>query len=521
MINWLIQAICWTLIHSLWQGLLLTMVAGIVMLLTKKARAVVRYTLLIVLFFIFLAVCGYTFMYECNSAYTAGGTLMAGALPVTHVLQQYGMGDLPAAWMQYCSDHAMFIVTGWFMIFSFRCWQMGRALLYIRHISVTRFQDPGSYWSNKLNTLAQQLNIQKKVRLLESGVTRVPVVIGHLKPVIYMPLGLLANLPPDQVEAVLLHELAHIRRHDFLVNLLQNIAETIFFFNPGLLWVSTLLKQEREHCCDDMALHHTRKKKQFIEALISFREHAVYGARYATAFPGNRNQLLQRVTRIIQNRNNSLSAPEKIFFLFSFLLFAVLLVAAGHKPIPVSNTVASKVGSTYRHALPEKQTTTVQQIKQAITIAKKPVQKAWNGEHKPQQGPAGEDRALVSDQHQEAYLVPEPLPAMVYQQPASLPADVKAHEQAELDRQQADRDRAQAEQDRIQADKDRAQAELDRQQAEKDRQQAVKDRAQAEQDKKQAEIDRRQAEKDRQQAIKDREQSERDRIAYAQKKAAQ
>jgi beta-lactamase regulating signal transducer with metallopeptidase domain len=485
-----VQAICWTLIHSLWQGLLLTIVAGTVMLLTKKASAAVRYAILVMLLAIFLLTVGYTFIHEWNSAYHTAGPLMAGTLPVIHVLQDYGFGHLPAAWIQYCSDHAVFIVTSWFILFSFRCWQMGRALLYVRRIRGSRSNDPGSYWNNQVNRLAQQLNIRKKVLLLESGVTRIPVVIGHLKPVIYMPLGLLANLPPEQVEAVLLHELAHIRRHDFLINLLQNIAETVFFFNPGLLWISSLLKQEREHCCDDMALRHTRKKKPFIEALISFREHAVYGTNYVIAFPGKKNQLLQRVTRIIQNRNNSLNVSEKIFFLFSFLVSAVWLIAAGNKQAPVNNTimaqqqqvVATPAGSA--HILLERKTATIQKSKQDISNKRNSTKRAS--------------------------IIPAPLPSM---EQVSMQQALNDRQRAELDRQQADKDRAQAELDRKQAEKDRAQAELDRQQAIKDKIQADKDRAQAE-------IDRRQAEKDRQQAIKDREQFDRDRIAYAQKKAA-
>ena len=112
--------------------------------------------------------------------------------------------------------------------------------------------------------------------LLESAIVKVPVVIGLLKPVILLPLGLLSNLPPDQVEAVLLHELAHIRRKDYLVNLLQSFAEVVFFFNPALLWISSLMREERENCCDDVAISHIKNKKQFIHALVAFQEYAMH-----------------------------------------------------------------------------------------------------------------------------------------------------------------------------------------------------------------------------------------------------
>ena len=98
------------------------------------------------------------------------------------------------------------------------------------------------------------MRISRPVRLLESAIAEVPVVIGYLKPVILIPAGLLANLPVDQVEAILLHELAHIRRADYLVNLLQTMVESLLFYHPAVWWISHVIRTEREHCCDDFVL---------------------------------------------------------------------------------------------------------------------------------------------------------------------------------------------------------------------------------------------------------------------------
>src|SRR4030095_11498069 len=95
---------------------------------------------------------------------------------------------------------------------------------------------------------------------LQSSLTKVPVVIGHLKPVILFPIGILNSLPQNEVEAILLHELAHIARNDFLINLLQQFTEIIFFFNPAVIWVSSCIKSERENCCDDIAISVTQDK---------------------------------------------------------------------------------------------------------------------------------------------------------------------------------------------------------------------------------------------------------------------
>ena len=404
---------------------------------------------------------------------------------------------------------------------------MRQAFGYIHRVRTSGHRLPGVYWQNKIGSLSQQLHITRAVTMLESGITKIPVVIGHLRPVIYMPLGLLANLPPDQVEAVLLHELAHIRRNDYLVNLLQNVAETIFFFNPGLLWVSSLLKQEREHCCDDVALAHTGDKKQFIQALINFKEHVIYGSSHAMAFPGKKSHLLQRVARIVYNRNNSLSGGEKIFLVGSLLLCFTLLgtMAGKHTPAltvsgpakeiyavtsepqnpaqPLAKAKGKSVTTQKRNTTPPGKITERTPVREAsINLQSSLQQTAQVGE---QQADADNRAEMERDRR--------------------LELDSR---QIEMDRQRAVRDREQAERDRAQADHDRAHADYDRQMAEqhriqagRDRQQADRDREQATKDHEQAERDRAQAAKDRLQAEENRRQADRDRKQFDQKRIQQ
>ena len=99
------------------------------------------------------------------------------------------------------------------------------------------------------------------------------MAIGFFKPLILVPMGLLTHLPADQLHAILLHELGHIRRQDYLVNLLQRFAETVFFFNPAVLWLFALLRRERECCCDDLVLLHTGNRKSYLDALVGFQEY--------------------------------------------------------------------------------------------------------------------------------------------------------------------------------------------------------------------------------------------------------
>ena len=139
---------------------------------------------------------------------------------------------------------------------------------------------------------------------------------------IFVPLGLLTQLPPEQAEAILLHELAHIKRNDYLVNVLQHIMEALLFFNPALLWLSGRIRGERENCCDDIAIAQTRDRKQYIAALIGFRE---FHANYLPAFTGS-SGLVYRVRRIALQEDQTFSRTEKSAFAGLLMLAALLLL---------------------------------------------------------------------------------------------------------------------------------------------------------------------------------------------------
>ncbi len=108
-------------------------------------------------------------------------------------------------------------------------------------------------WSARFACLKERIGVSSPVRLLWSASATVPMVIGWARPVVLVPAALLTGLSESQLEAVLAHELAHIRRHDYLVNLLQNVLETLLFYHPAVWWTSEQVRSEREHCCDDLA----------------------------------------------------------------------------------------------------------------------------------------------------------------------------------------------------------------------------------------------------------------------------
>jgi beta-lactamase regulating signal transducer with metallopeptidase domain len=129
-------------------------------------------------------------------------------------------------------------------------------------------------WQQALEKLAVRIQLFRPVRLLVSSLVQVPTVVGWLRPVVLVPIGALTGLPTEHLEALLVHELAHIRRHDYLVNILQSVAEALLFYHPAVWWVSTHIRAERELCCDDLAVSVSGDVLTYAQALAgleSFR----------------------------------------------------------------------------------------------------------------------------------------------------------------------------------------------------------------------------------------------------------
>ncbi len=135
------------------------------------------------------------------------------------------------------------------------------------------------------------------VHVVESAVVDAPAAVGWLRPVILLPIAALANLSPSQVEAILAHELIHIRRHDYLVNVAQAVAETVLFFHPGVWWVSGQIRVEREHCCDDVAVHVCGDPVDYAAALAELEAWRSRGTTLALAATGG--SLTSRVRRVL------------------------------------------------------------------------------------------------------------------------------------------------------------------------------------------------------------------------------
>lgn len=189
-----------------------------------------------------------------------------------------------------------------------------------------------SIWMTKLNLLRKKSGIIKHVSLQISHKIAVPVTMGFIKPIILLPVSTVSNLSILQVEAILLHELAHIKRNDYLLNIFQKVMESLLFFNPFVWLIKKEIQKEREFCCDEMVVAHTNDPLTYAKALLHLEEHK-NSIRLALAANGSgKYPLLNRIKRITVMNNPDPSQKTGLLTIATVFFVGISLALA----LPVS-----------------------------------------------------------------------------------------------------------------------------------------------------------------------------------------
>jgi beta-lactamase regulating signal transducer with metallopeptidase domain len=256
-------AIAIMLVQSLWQGALIAGVFAVAARLSRGAPPAVRYWMgcAALLSIVIAAVASFLLAYD-----SAGGAAAPQALPA--IALRYAPGaPLPLASparLSAASVLALFWIAGVTAMLA----RLLGGWLRLRGVLRRSAPAPESFCI-AVFAIARSLGVRAAVRVAASSEVAVPMVIGALRPVILIPLSLAARVPVSVIEPILAHELAHVRRHDFLVNLLQSVAETLLFYHPAVWWISRSIRVEREYCCDDMAVGLTRDPLSYARALVA------------------------------------------------------------------------------------------------------------------------------------------------------------------------------------------------------------------------------------------------------------
>jgi len=304
----IVHTIGWTLIHSIWQILLIGLCLKILVFLYKNLSANSRYWLSASALILIIAVSVMTFFTYYSSENSIGYAEdfpyheEFNAIQVNH-LDPAGFysglnQSIPAIISQYITTNIGLIVSLWLtglLLFNIR---FAGGYWHTHRLKKRNLLPLNNEWKNRLIDLKYKLRINKVIRMAESTVIQIPMVIGHLKPIILLPVGMLTALPYDQVEAIITHELAHIKRNDYLINLIKSFIEVIFFYHPVTWWISSMMNDERENCCDDLTIKTCGESSSLQNALLNLQELNQKPRYIAAALFKNNHQLLKRIKRM-------------------------------------------------------------------------------------------------------------------------------------------------------------------------------------------------------------------------------
>jgi beta-lactamase regulating signal transducer with metallopeptidase domain/Leucine-rich repeat (LRR) protein len=337
----------WTLLHSLWEATLIAAALAIVLRLLAKSSAQLRYAAACAAMVAMALLPGITGGLLSLPTKGAPAAITSMSQPFTTpapIGTELAAAAAPAVPAQASSERAR--EQSWREValdtlesalpYAVGVWLAGVLFFSLRHLLAwTRVQQlrrkqvrpADASLRDRLSSLARRLGIERAVRLVESGLVRTPAVIGWLRPMILLPASAVTGLNPEQLEALLLHELAHIRRHDYLVNLVQTILEILGFYHPAVWWVSRRIRIERENCCDDVAARALGDNLRYARALASMED--LRADRPEPAMAASGGSLLARIRRLVGRSPNEGSSSTWAPVLVVGLLLLLAAVPVG------------------------------------------------------------------------------------------------------------------------------------------------------------------------------------------------
>jgi bla regulator protein blaR1 len=328
--NWMqtdaVLAIAKTLLHSLWQSGLAAVVLAVVLRFSVSSR--IRYAAGCVALLVIVGVSIGTFFNLVPAKTNIDSTRAvpfgwsSRNLDSTSIRNRVDRLDLQSA--------LPWITPIWLagvLLFNMKHVVIWLASRRLRRVGVCSAPD---IWQNKLSGIRNRLKVARPVVLLESSLAQVPSVVGHVRPVILMPLGILAGLPAEQVELLLMHELAHIRRWDYAANVIQTFIEGIMFYNPAVWWISRVIRTERENCCDDLVIETTNGVHAYAAALTALEETRSRSGALAIAATGG--SLVKRIRRLLQPKQPA--SPSIPVFASAVLVLVMTVVLTARPPQP-------------------------------------------------------------------------------------------------------------------------------------------------------------------------------------------
>lgn len=293
----LISSLGWTLLHFLWQGLLLGCATAVLLTLMRNARPEHRYVVACTALFMCLAWPAFEFYLRMQDAAAA----VAAAAPAGGWAN--APGNRSDSIMGYLQSNLTWVVALWAVCASVLAVRIGLGLLWVKRVAHQYTGD--AHWQTRIDRMAAQFGINRSVRLRVVENLASPVTAGWWRPVVLVPASLITGMPAHLLEALLAHEVAHVRRLDYLVNLGQNVVETLLFYHPAVWWISGRIREEREQIADDIAATQLGEPRRLALALSELERFQFSSHHLAQA--ANGGDLMTRIKRLIRPDTQALN----------------------------------------------------------------------------------------------------------------------------------------------------------------------------------------------------------------------
>jgi len=360
---WLIETLGWTLLHSIWQGAAVAIIFFIVLRLIKKATANARYLTACAALCLFASLPAITFVRLARDFSTSDkiektilenqSNRAENAFPETPLSGSFEMKEskngnedraknepnaiqINLAWLEkQASPILPMLVWLWFLGVALTALRLSGGFWRLRELQRESIEAISSEWNKRFLRLTLELKINPMVRMLESSLVSTPLTIGWLKPLVIIPTSAFLHLAPHELETIIKHELIHIRRYDYLVNVIQSFVETAFFYHPGVWWISAVVRREREFACDDAVIQSSEDKFTYARALANLEQFRISANNKQSqlTLAASGGKLTERIRRIVEPKNNfraSRSIPLAAGFVVLFV--TAMLINAFTKP---------------------------------------------------------------------------------------------------------------------------------------------------------------------------------------------
>jgi beta-lactamase regulating signal transducer with metallopeptidase domain len=348
------------LLHFVWQGALIAAITALGLFALRDAKARTRYSLACAALILCIAL-PVAHIVKMTGVISAGETESAALIAtsganINDKFMSTSVVNEDAFWNSAEFDASLrdstpTVVSIWAIGVALMALRMGAGLLWVRRRVHHGVQQSNAVWQAKLNQMARRMGIQRHVRLGVSDQIESPVTAGWWRPIVILPAALLTGMPPELLEALLAHELGHVKRLDYLVNLLQSAIEILLFYHPAVWWLSKQIRIEREQIADDLAARLLGEPRRLALALSELEQFQFSPPQLAQAAHGG--NLMSRIKHLV-----SPELPVKVFSWKMAIPLAGLSAACAvlYAQVGIANATVESPASNSATAVPLKST---------------------------------------------------------------------------------------------------------------------------------------------------------------------